>query len=508
MSKYLIAHDLGTSGNKATLFSVTGQLIKSEVYHYQTYYSNNNWAEQDPEDWWKAVCETTTKLVNGIDAGDVAGISFSGQMMGCVCVDELGNPLRNALIWADMRATEEEAEIASKISQEEFYHITGHRISPSYGGQKFMWVKRHEPETYRATYKMLNAKDYIICKLTGAFVTEPTDASSTCLLDLNSLQWSDRLIDIMEIDREKLPVIMKSTDIAGYVTGKSAMLTGLKEGTPVVCGGGDGVCAAVGTGCVKEGIAHSCMGTSSWISVTSKTPVYDEEMKTFTWAHIVPGYVLPTGTMQSGGGSYSWFTKTFCMEEKGKAGQQGLDYYTLLEEQISESAPGSNGLVFLPYLIGERSPRWNPDAKGSFVGIKMEHKKGDFMRAVMEGVAMNLRIVLDTFRQQGIAVDELVVIGGGAKSKTWRQILSDVYNIEIQKPNYLEEATSMGAAITAGVGVGIFDSFDVIDKFLEIEQTHRPIAEHVPFYEHLTGIFNKTYFALEGIFGELSQYKK
>lgn len=508
MGKYLIAHDLGTSGNKAVLFSTEGQLIKSEIYHYQTYYSNNNWVEQDPEDWWKAVCETTRKLMDGIDGSEVAGISFSGQMMGCVCVDSQSRPLRNAMIWADMRSTEEEAEIKNRISQEEFYRITGHRISPSYGGQKFMWVKKHEPDVYRDTYKMLNAKDYIICKLTGVFVTEPTDASSTCLMDLNTLTWSERLIDIMGIDQEKLPVIMKSTDIAGAVTEEAACLTGLKAGTPVVCGGGDGVCAAVGTGCVKEGIAHSCMGTSSWISVTSKSPVYDKEMKTFTWAHIVPGYVLPTGTMQSGGGSYSWFTKTFCGEEQMEARQTDQDYYELLEARLAESAPGSNGLIFLPYLVGERSPRWNPDAKGSFLGIKMEHGKGDFIRALMEGVAMNLRIVLDTFRGQGIPVEQLVVIGGGAKSRTWRQILSDVYNIEIQKPNYLDEATSMGAAITAGVGVGVFDSFDVIDKFLNIEEIHRPIAGNVPVYESLIKIFNKAYFALEGVFGELSKYKK
>ena len=312
MKKYLLAHDLGTSGNKATLYSTEGELVKSCVHSYDMLVSNNNWVEQRPEDFWNAVCISTKELVQDIDVNDIAAISFSGQMMGCICVDKKGRALRNALIWADMRATREEEMIRERISEEDFYHLTGHKISPSYGGQKLMWVKNNEPEIYENTYKMLNCKDYIILKLTGEFVTEYTDASSTNLLDLNKLEWSDRLLEVMGIDREKMPALLKSTDVAGTVTDEAAKACGLVSGIPVVCGGGEGVCAAVGTGCTKEGIAHSCMGTSSWISITTEKPIYDEEMRTFTWAHIVPGYVLPTGTMQCGGGSYSWFTKELC----------------------------------------------------------------------------------------------------------------------------------------------------------------------------------------------------
>lgn len=297
MKKYLLAHDLGTSGNKATLYSTEGELVKSCVHSYDMLVSNNNWVEQRPEDFWNAVCISTKELVQDIDVNDIAAISFSGQMMGCICVDKEGRALRNALIWADMRATREEEMIRERISEEDFYHLTGHKISPSYGGQKLMWVKNNEPEIYENTYKMLNCKDYIILKLTGEFVTEYTDASSTNLLDLNKLEWSDRLLEVMGIDREKMPALLKSTDVAGTVTDEAAKACGLVSGIPVVCGGGDGVCAAVGTGCTKEGIAHSCMGTSSWISITTEKPIYDEEMRTFTWAHIVPGYVLPTGTM-------------------------------------------------------------------------------------------------------------------------------------------------------------------------------------------------------------------
>lgn len=508
MKKYLLAHDLGTSGNKATLFSTEGELIKSCVYSYDMLVSNNNWVEQRPEDFWKAVCESTKELVQGIDVGAIEAISFSGQMMGCICVNREGQALRNAIIWADMRATQEEQMIRERITEEEFYHITGHRISPSYGGQKFMWVKRNEPEIYDKTYKMLNCKDYIILKLTGEFVTEYTDASSTNLMDLKKLEWSDRLLEIMEIDRDKMPQLLKSTDIAGKVTPEAAEACGLIPGIPVVCGGGDGVCAPVGTGCIREGIAHSCMGTSSWINITTKEPIYDDEMRTFNWAHIVPGYVLPGGTMQCGGGSYSWFNRELCKYEALVAEQKGTNQYILLEEEINASQPGAGGLLFLPYLIGERSPRWNPDAKGAFVGLKMETEKKDMIRAVQEGVAFNLNIVLEAFREKGVTIDEMTVIGGGAQSDAWLQILADIYNVEIQKPNYLEEATSMGAAITAGVGVGVFDSFDVVDKFLKIRETKKPQAKNQEIYNQLKPIFDEAYYGLKDVFQKLSAFTK
>ena len=316
MSKYILAHDLGTSGNKAVLYDIDGILVSSLTLNYSVIYSNNNWAEQSPDEWWKAVCLSSQALLRNINPKDILAVSFSGQMMGCVCVDKHGNSLRNSIIWSDLRALKEESIIKQNISEKDFYHITGHRISPSYGGQKFMWVKNNEPEIYNKTYKILNAKDYIILKITGKFATEYTDASSTCLLDLNTLSWSNRLIDIMGIDGDKLPQLHKSTDIAGYVTEEAYKLSNIPKGTPVIFGGGDGVCSAVGTGCIKEGIAHSSMGTSSWISITSKSPIYDEKMKTFNWVHIVPGFVLPTGTMQCGGGAYSWIVDVLFKNEK------------------------------------------------------------------------------------------------------------------------------------------------------------------------------------------------
>ena len=437
MTKYLLAHDIGTSGNKATLFTVDGKLVKSEVASYELFVSNTNWAEQNADDWWRAVCESTKRLVVDIDVSQIAAVSFSGQMMGCNCVDKAGKPLRNAIIWADMRAEKQEEYIRSHIDEQRYYHITGHRISCTYGGPKMMWIKENEPEVYRNTYKMLNAKDYIILKLTNQFVTEYTDASSTCLLDLSRLEWSEELLSICGIDREKLPILLRSTDIAGVITSEAAKLTGLNAGTPVVCGGGDGACAAVGTGCVKEGIANICMGTSSWISVTTKEPVFDEKMTTMTWPHIVPEYVLPCGTMQCGGGSLSWAVKELCQLEAQQADGTEKKQYARVQEETLESPVGANGLLFLPYLIGERSPRWDANARGAFIGLTLSSNHGDMIRAVMEGVALNLDIILQSFIHNKCNIERLVMVGGGARNKVWGQILADVFCIPIKNPALL-----------------------------------------------------------------------
>lgn len=503
MARYLLAHDLGTSGNKATLFTTEGELVKSILYSYKTDYFNNNWAEQDADDWWKAVCTTTSEILTGIDKSEVAAVSFSGQMMGCLCVDRNGKPLRKSIIWADQRAVKEANAIREKIDEKRFYKITGHRISPSYSLQKLMWIKSNQPEIYRDTYKMLNSKDYIIFKLTDRFVTDYSDATGTCILDLNTYKWSEELIIITGIDGDKLPELKKSTDVIGGVSEEAAKLTGLAVGTPVVCGGGDGVCATVGAGCIKEGSAYSIVGSSSWISMTTEKPIYDDQMRTFNWAHIVPGYVAPCGTMQAAGVSYNWLKTQICTSETKEAEEKGISPYEIINSQIEKSPAGANGLLFLPYLLGERSPRWNPNARGAFIGLTVEHKREDVLRSVLEGITLNLNVILDVFKKQ-TQIKELVVIGGGAKGKVWRQIMADVYNIRILKPNYLEEATSMGAAVTGGVGAGIFKDFEVVKKFIDIENIQEPIEENNIKYRQLVPIFDDCYDALLNVYEKLA----
>nr|WP_263324375.1 xylulokinase [Neobacillus sp. Marseille-Q6967] len=505
MTKYILAHDLGTSGNKATLFSENGKLIGSYVSSYNTEYFNGTWAEQDAEDWWEAVCITSKKLVGtlGINPLDIAVVSFSGQMMGCLCVDKSANPLRKAIIWADQRAQKQVAQIEEHITQKDFYHIVGHRNTASYGIQKLMWVRDHEPEIYEQTYKTLNAKDFIVARLTGNFYTDYSDGNSNGCFDLVNLKWSDEIIEYAGIDPEKLPELKSSTFVAGGVTKKAAEVTGLAEGTPVVIGGGDGVTASVGAGSISPGKTYCCIGTSAWITTASEKPIFDEEMRTVTWAHVVPGLYAPNGTMQTAGGAYNWVKNTICQYEIHEAERNGVSPYEYMNTQIEQSPVGSNGIIFLPYLLGERAPRWDAQAKGAFIGLKSENQRGDLLRSVLEGVTMNLSIILDILRKQ-VDIDEMLVIGGGAKGAVWRQIMADIYNAKVIVPNVLEEAGSMGAAVTGGVGVGLYKDFNVINQFIEINSVHTPNREAVLAYQPIKQIFDDYYFALKDVFTKVA----
>jgi xylulokinase len=504
MKRYLLAHDLGTSGNKATLFSSEGELLRSVTEPYDTHYFNNNWAEQEPADWWRAVCASTRALVAEVDTREIGVIAFSGQMMGCVCVDRKGEVLRPAILYCDQRAEQECASILKKIEAKDFYRTTGHRASSSYSVEKLMWVKRHEPDVYARTFKMLHAKDYLNFRLTGIMATEYSDASGTNLLDLNASCWSDRLVSITDIDGDKLPELKASTDVIGELSSGAAAAMGLNPGIPVVAGAGDGVCAGVGAGSIKPGLTYNYLGSSSWIATTTEQPIYDEGMRTFVWAHAVPGYVHPCGTSQTAGSSYAWLKNEVCRLERACAAELALNPYDLMNREVESSPPGANGIIFLPYLLGERTPHWNPEAKGAFIGLTLEHTRADLIRAVLEGVTLNLSIILDIFRKQ-VPIAEITVIGGGAKGDAWRKIMADVYEADIVKPNYLEEATSMGAAIIGGVGCGIFKSFEVIDRFLKPVDRTRPDPATAEVYHEAKALLNDSYDSLAPLF---SRYGK
>ncbi len=498
MAKYLLAHDLGTSGNKATLFTTDGELVGSVLKTYSVNFFNANWAEQNPEEWWQAVCDSTRELTAGIDSKDIVAISYSGQMMGCVCVDKGGNSLRPAIIWADMRAQSEAKLLMDKVGEREFYHITGHKASSSYGLEKFMWVKNNEPDVYKNTYKFLNAKDYMVYKMTGKYYTEYSDASSTNAFDLNTFKWSDEIVDASGIDCDMFPEAVQSTFVAGELTSDAAQECGLKAGIPVVMGGGDGMCASVGAGSVAPGQTYNCLGSSSWVCTTSEKPVYDEEMRTFNWAHLVPGMIGPCGTMQAAGAAFSWLKNTVCTGESMLEAQGKGDVYEIINAQIASAPAGANGVMFLPYLIGERSPWWNPDAKGAFLGLKMENTRADMLRSVVEGIGMNLNIIFNIL-SEGKKPESITVIGGMAKGDVQRQILADIYGIDVLPVVALDEATSMGAAVAAGVGVGALKDFGDVDKFIAYREPSKPIAENVKKYEHLQSIFEKAYHALYDI---------
>lgn len=508
MGQYILAHDLGTSGNKATLYDLSGRLCSSVLMEYPTYYPSAGWVEQEPADWWQAVCQGTRLLLQQakVQKNEIAAISFSGQMMGCVLVNRAGQALRRALIWADTRSTEQEKRMIQAAGMADGYRITGHRLSASYGASKLLWVKEHEPGVYQNAHKMLNAKDYIICRLTGNFVTDYSDASSTNLFDLTAKTWSEPLVKAFGLRMDLLPELHPSTDIAGMVLPQIAEEAGLLAGTPVVLGGGDGSCACVGAGVVSEGKTYNVLGSSSWISMASKTPVFDEEMRTFNWVHLDPALYTPCGTMQAAGLSFNWFKNTLCGDEMRQAKEQGVSPYRLMDEAVSQTPPGANGLLYLPYLLGERSPRWDFDASGTFLGLRASTTKAEMARAVLEGVGYNLKVILDIFDhpEKYSKIEEIVFIGGGAKGKVWAQILADIWQKPLAVPQYLEEATSMGAAVCGGIGVGAFESFDVINRFNPVQDRIQPRVETAGVYEGLYPVFNDAYQALRGVYKNLA----
>jgi xylulokinase len=411
--------------------------------------------------------------------------------------------LRKTIIWADMRSVEQAKFIEDKLSMEKVYKITGHRISPAYSAAKMLWVKNNQPDIYSKTYKFLHAKDYIIHKLTGEFVTDYSDASGMNLLDLNKLDWSDEILDAIGLSRSILPDLHASTDIAGRVSKESAEEVGLLEGTPVVIGGGDGCCAATGAGVVEEGSAYNVIGSSSWIALSSKKPIFDPLMRTFNWVHLDKTLFSPCGTMQSAGYSYSWLKNTLCGLEVLQGKEQKVSPYQIMDREIESSNPGAGNLLFLPYLLGERSPRWNSKATGAFIGLKMNTEKGDIYRSVLEGVTFNLKVILDIF-DTVLPIDKVIIIGGGAKSRLWLQILADIWQKPVIVPKYLEEATSMGAAVCGGVGIGLFVDFRVATKINRIVDEIRPRSEYKEKYDKLYMMFNNAYKSLESIYEGLA----
>ncbi|NLD71887.1 MAG: xylulokinase [Chloroflexi bacterium] len=499
MPELILAHDLGTTGNKASLFGPEGDPVASAYAPYPTAYSRPGWAEQDPGDWWGAVVRSTQELLGGSRYGpdDVAVVAFSGQMMACLPVDAEGAPLRSAIIWADQRAEAQADVLAERVGRRRVYEITGHRAGASYTAAKAMWLRDEQPEVYRRTHRLLQPKDYVAYRLTGEIATDFSDASGTNLFDLRARTWSGDILQAIDLDPALLPPAQPSATVIGSVTASAAAETGLRPGTPVVIGGGDGACATAGAGVVGPGDAYAYLGASSWIANISREPLYDPAQRTFTFAHLDPDYLFPTGTMQCAGGSFDWLERLY------RGGGEGA-LYDEMEEQAAGAAAGAGGLLFLPYLIGERSPHWNPHARGAFVGLTMTHGRAEMARAVLEGVAFNLRIILDAFREQGAPIAALRLIGGGARSDAWRQILADILNVPLLRTGLIVEATALGAAIAGGVGVGLYPGYEVAAELAPAYPGEEPDPAHAGRYEEQYGVFREAYEALVPIYERMA----
>ena len=494
MPNYILSHDLGTTGNKAHLFDAKGTLIGSAFAGYPTDYPRANWAEQNPNDWWEAVCSTTRQLLSEtqVDANEIAAVGFSGQMMGCVPIDTEGNVLRPCIIWADQRAQDQADQIATACGADAVYTSSGHRPSPAYSAAKILWLRDEEPETYSQTACFLQPKDYIIYRLTGEKATDYSDASGTLLFDLESRRWNDSFLKALDIPPSCLPKLHRSDEVIGTVTASAASATGLATGTPVVIGGGDGACASVGAGVVNPGETYCYIGSSAWISMSSSRPILDPQARTFTFHHLHPETFCPMGTMQAAGGARDW--AWHLLQE------DNLD----LDAAAEAVPPSANGLLFLPYLLGERSPHWNPLARGSFVGLAMPHQKPELARAVLEGVALNLRLILDTLAAQVPNIETVRLIGGGGKSNLWPQILADCFKRPIQQLELNSEATAWGAAVAAGVAVNLYE-WQTASQGARIAKTIDPTPNGIAIYDELVEIYADTYTALEPIYERLAR---
>ena len=448
----IIAHDLGTTGNKASLHHPDGRLTDAVTVNYPAHFAAGGIAEQDPEDWWGAVVSATRSLMekSGATAESISGIVISGQMMGAVLLGADDRPVRPAIIWADTRSSAQYHQLLDALGDDDAYNILGHRLNPTYSLEKIMWVRDNEPDVWSRVRRVCVAKDYVALRISGRLATDRSDASGTNAYDQQAGTWSTDLLAAANLPVELFPEILEATDVLGAVTAEAAGALGLREGTPIVMGGGDGPLAAVGAGVVSpEDGAYVSLGTSSWISFVTDVPVLDPSLRTFTFNNVVPGTFIPTATMQAGGASIQWFSEILNPDPTSK------DTAALIDEASSDV--DTEGLIFLPYLLGERSPLWEPSARGAFIGLARHHTRAHMMRAVMEGVAYNLLTCICAFRDSGHPIDRITAVSGGAQSDTFLQVLADVWGIPVLRRNIVDEANSLGAAVTGAVGLGLAD---------------------------------------------------
>ncbi|NLN66504.1 MAG: xylulokinase [Clostridiaceae bacterium] len=454
---YLLGVDIGTSGTKTVLFDEMGNIRASDLQEYPLYQPKNGWAEQDPGDWWAATYVSIKNVLakSGVSPEDVKGVGLSGQMHGLVMLDKDNQVLRRSIIWCDQRSGAECEQITSLIGAKRLIEITANPALTGFTASKIMWVKNHEPEIFDKAAKILLPKDYVRYRLTGEYATEVSDASGMQLLDVPNRCWSDEVLQKLGLNKSMLGKVYESQEVTGTIHSKAAELTGLKVGTPVVGGGGDQAAGAVGNGIVKPGVISSTIGTSGVVFAYSDKVSIDPLGRVHTFCHAVPNTWHIMGVTQGAGLSLQWFRNNFCKDEIATAELMEVDPYYLMDKAAEKVEAGSNGLVYLPYLMGERTPHLDPDCRGVFFGLSAKHTKKEVLRSVMEGVVYSLKDCMEIIKELGVDVSEIRASGGGGKSPLWRQMQADVFNSEICTIN-ASEGPAFGVAILAGVGSGVY----------------------------------------------------
>jgi xylulokinase len=506
MTAYLLGIDVGTTGSKALLVDATGAVTASATTEYPMFTPQPLWSEQNPADWWSATVTSIRQVLEqgGVTAEQVAGVGLTGQMHGLVLLDAQGEVLRPCIMWNDQRTAAQCAAITQKVGAENVLRLTGNPVLPGFTAPKIAWVQEHEPDVYARAAKVLLPKDYARYRLTGGFFSEVSDASGTSLFDVGQRQWSDEMLAALSLPRQWLPEVTESPVVSAHISAAAAKETGLRQGTPVVGGGGDQAAQAVGTGIINEGVVSATLGTSGVVFAASDTYRLEPEGKLHAFCHAVPGMWHLMGVMLSAAGSFRWYRDALGDLERLQAEETGRDAYDLLTEAAAEVPPGCEGLLFLPYLTGERTPYPDPHARGVFFGLTLRHGKAHMTRAVLEGVTYGLRDSLELMRALGLSIEQVRASGGGARSPLWRQMLADVFDTEIVTVKVTEGA-AYGAALLAGVGAGVFgDVADACQTAVQVTGRTEP-GPDVPVYADYYPRYRALYPALAPEFETMAQ---
>ena len=491
--RYILAYDLGTGGLKASLFDENGISKASAFRPCDTYYDCANFREQDPNDWWRILVESTGELLEGgFRAADIACVSISGHSLGIVPVGKDGLLSERVPIWSDSRADVEANAFFRNIEEKDWYMTTGNGFpAPLYSIFKIMWVKEHARSLYDKTDKFIGTKDYLNYMLTGELSTDFSYASGSGVFDLLRRQYRKDYLEASQIDEGKIAAPVPSSAIIGKVSRQAAEQTGLLEGTPVACGGVDNSCMALGAGCFGEGEVYTSLGTSAWIAVSSGKPVVNERFRPFVFAHCVPDQYVSATAIFSAGSAFAWLRDTMCQDLISAQKNGGINAYDAMTELASVSPVGANGLFFNPSLAGGSSLDANPDIRGAFLGLDLMHTRADLIRAVLEGICLNLRIALDVLASQAQISDDMLIVGGGGKSAMWRQLFASIYNKNITQIAVGQDAGALGAAALGAVGVGMWDSFDRLRSVCEVKSSIAPVKEDSAKYEAMLPVFKK-----------------
>lgn len=500
--------DIGTSGTRTIAIQADGQILGDATAAYPVASPKPGWSEQDPEDWWEATQTTVRKVMKSckLKADDIGGIGLSGQMHGSVFLDKSGEVIRPAILWNDQRTAAECADIEKKAGgRSELIELVANPALTGFTAPKILWLRKNEPKHFDKTVQVLLPKDYIRYRLTGEFATEVSDASGTLLLDVRNRCWSQKLLDLLSLNKSLLPKVYESEDVTGQVTASVAKALGLKEGTPVVGGGGDQAAGAVGNGIVRRGVISATMGTSGVVFAHSDEVQIDPQGRVHTFCHAVRGKWHVMGVVLAAGGSFQWFRNHLAGDEVAAAKKLKTDPYNLLTEHAAEAPAGCEGLFFLPYLTGERTPHADPYARGAWIGLTPRHGRPHLIRSVMEGATYAMRDCLEIINELKIPIREVRLSGGGARSDFWRQMQADLYGRRVVTIN-AHEGAAYGAALLAAAGTGEYKSVtEACAAAIQVVSSTDPNSEAKRIYNKSYPMFGRLYRSLKPDFPELAK---